>query len=186
MCEERTAWARRVLLLLVARLCLAASAGAPGGLGGKLLGATTKIHCGSGSLANEIPDGNWGAGGRIVRLADIAALTLRGSAEGAGVRRTPPGRPAGRTDVTRQRGDSPLLDGSANPRGVPSGTGSDHSRLSRTENARRAASLTGTARAPQTSPTNTRAGRSTGRRAHRTETVNGPGRDGEIRSHHCV
>jgi phenylpyruvate tautomerase PptA (4-oxalocrotonate tautomerase family) len=28
-------------------------------------------------IANEIPDGNWGAGGRVVRLADIAAAVLR-------------------------------------------------------------------------------------------------------------
>jgi phenylpyruvate tautomerase PptA (4-oxalocrotonate tautomerase family) len=28
-------------------------------------------------IGNEIPDGNWGAGGRVVRLADIAAAVLR-------------------------------------------------------------------------------------------------------------
>lgn len=28
-------------------------------------------------IGNEIPDGNWGAGGRVVRLADIAGLILR-------------------------------------------------------------------------------------------------------------
>jgi phenylpyruvate tautomerase PptA (4-oxalocrotonate tautomerase family) len=31
---------------------------------------------------NEIPDGNWGAGGRVVRLADIAALILRDPQKG--------------------------------------------------------------------------------------------------------
>jgi phenylpyruvate tautomerase PptA (4-oxalocrotonate tautomerase family) len=33
-------------------------------------------------IGNEIPDGNWGAGGRIVRLADIAALILRDPQKG--------------------------------------------------------------------------------------------------------
>ncbi|MCV7409913.1 hypothetical protein AWC05_23380 [Mycobacterium florentinum] len=28
-------------------------------------------------IGNEIPDGNWGAGGRVVRLADIAGAVLR-------------------------------------------------------------------------------------------------------------
>lgn len=28
-------------------------------------------------IGNEIPDGNWGAGGRVVRLADIAGVVLR-------------------------------------------------------------------------------------------------------------
>lgn len=33
-------------------------------------------------IGNEIPDGNWGAGGRIVRLADIAGLILRDPQKG--------------------------------------------------------------------------------------------------------
>jgi phenylpyruvate tautomerase PptA (4-oxalocrotonate tautomerase family) len=33
-------------------------------------------------IGNEIPDGNWGAGGRVVRLADIAALILRDPQKG--------------------------------------------------------------------------------------------------------
>ncbi|OBI81062.1 hypothetical protein [Mycobacterium sp. 1245805.9] len=33
-------------------------------------------------IGNEIPDGNWGAGGRVVRLADIAAAVLRDSDKG--------------------------------------------------------------------------------------------------------
>ncbi|OMC41112.1 hypothetical protein [Mycobacterium sp. IS-1264] len=33
-------------------------------------------------IGNEIPDGNWGAGGRVVRLADIAAAVLRDSGKG--------------------------------------------------------------------------------------------------------
>jgi len=33
-------------------------------------------------IGNEIPDGNWGAGGRIVRLADIAGLILRDAQKG--------------------------------------------------------------------------------------------------------
>jgi phenylpyruvate tautomerase PptA (4-oxalocrotonate tautomerase family) len=33
-------------------------------------------------IGNEIPDGNWGAGGRVVRLADIAGLVLRDADKG--------------------------------------------------------------------------------------------------------
>ncbi|WAC91193.1 hypothetical protein [Mycobacterium sp. Aquia_213] len=33
-------------------------------------------------IGNEIPDGNWGAGGRVVRLADIAAAVLRDADKG--------------------------------------------------------------------------------------------------------
>lgn len=33
-------------------------------------------------IGNEIPDGNWGAGGRVVRLADIAAAVLRDPVKG--------------------------------------------------------------------------------------------------------
>ncbi|MBV9090611.1 MAG: hypothetical protein JO044_12025 [Mycobacteriaceae bacterium] len=33
-------------------------------------------------IGNEIPDGNWGAGGRVVRLADIAAAVLRDPQKG--------------------------------------------------------------------------------------------------------
>jgi phenylpyruvate tautomerase PptA (4-oxalocrotonate tautomerase family) len=33
-------------------------------------------------IGHEIPDGNWGAGGRIVRLADIAGLILGDADEG--------------------------------------------------------------------------------------------------------
>jgi phenylpyruvate tautomerase PptA (4-oxalocrotonate tautomerase family) len=33
-------------------------------------------------IGNEIPDGNWGAGGRVVRLADIAGVVLRDADKG--------------------------------------------------------------------------------------------------------
>jgi phenylpyruvate tautomerase PptA (4-oxalocrotonate tautomerase family) len=33
-------------------------------------------------IGHEIPDGNWGAGGRVVRLADIAGLILRDAEKG--------------------------------------------------------------------------------------------------------
>lgn len=33
-------------------------------------------------IGNEIPDGNWGAGGRVIRLADIAGLILRDAEKG--------------------------------------------------------------------------------------------------------
>jgi phenylpyruvate tautomerase PptA (4-oxalocrotonate tautomerase family) len=33
-------------------------------------------------IGNEIPDGNWGAGGRVVRLADIAGAVLRDADKG--------------------------------------------------------------------------------------------------------
>jgi phenylpyruvate tautomerase PptA (4-oxalocrotonate tautomerase family) len=42
---------------------------------------------------NEIPDGTWGGGGRIARLADIAGLVLGDPEKGRAYAEKAPGRP---------------------------------------------------------------------------------------------
>lgn len=39
----------------------------------------------SGSLESEVPDGNWGAAGQVIRFAQLRELAARRAAEGAGL-----------------------------------------------------------------------------------------------------